>query len=89
MTALQVMLDAVTARAQVWPLVFTVRETQAGHIGVAIPSVGIPQAHLACRDCGQSVICLSPDLGAPDGYQVAPGQITASAAAHIRQCHDS
>lgn len=87
MTPLEAMMAEKTALAPAWPLTFMVRETQPGHIGVAIPSVGIRQAHLTCGLCGQSVICLSPDLSRDGGYQVTVGQISASSAAHICQRH--
>ena len=42
--------------------------------------------HLACDRCGQSVICLSPDIrGAP--YRVSAAEILAGILAHLRQCH--
>jgi hypothetical protein len=78
-------------RADSWPVLFVIRETEPGHDRG--PSV--PQAHLVCTACAQSVICLSPDLGAvaagyvSAGYLVSPGEIRARTLAHIRQCHDA
>ena len=89
--SLQDMLDAVTARASGWPVVLDFRETGPDHIGVDMRvRPGTRQAHLACGQCGQSVLCLNTDLDrASSGYQVTPGGITASVAAHMRQCHEN
>ena len=82
------------ARADSWPVLFVIRETEPGHDRGA----GVAQAHLVCTSCAQSVICLSPDLGRggvlrggypPAGYMVSPGEIAARTLAHIRQCHDA
>lgn len=78
-------------RAASWPVLFVIRETEPGHDRGA----GVAQAHLVCTGCAQSVICLSPDLGAvaagyvSAGYQVSPGEIAARTLAHVRQCHDA
>jgi hypothetical protein len=71
-------------RAAGWPVLFVVRETEPGHL----MGSGVPQAHLVCTACAQSVICLNPDTHGP-GYLVWPGEITARTLAHIRQCHDA
>lgn len=79
------------ARASVWPVLFVIRETGPEHAR----GPDVPQAHLICTACTQSVICLSPDAGsAADGYLSAgylirPADVTARTLAHIRQCHDA
>jgi hypothetical protein len=76
------------ARADSWPVLFVIRETEPGHDR----GVGVAQAHLVCTGCAQSVICLSPDLAGnrtATGYLLTPGDITARTLAHIRQCHDA
>jgi hypothetical protein len=79
------------ARADSWPVLFVIRETEPGHDRGA----GVAQAHLVCTSCAQSVICLSPDAGSAAagyvsaGYLVSPGEIAARTLAHIRQCHDA
>lgn len=80
------------ARADSWPVLFVIRETDETNTRWR---AGQPQAHLICTACTQSVICLSPDAGsAADGYLsagylITPGDVTARTLAHIRQCHDA
>ena len=80
--------DAHRDLADAWPLEVAEDETAPGHDRGA----GIEQVHLRCGapGCGQSVICLNPDvLAGPHGYAVTPGVIAAQTLAHIRQCHDA
>jgi hypothetical protein len=72
-------------RAGSWPLLFVIRHTEPGHQRGA----SIPQAHLVCTGCAQSVICLNPDIRDWTGYLITPGDITARTLAHIRLCHSA
>lgn len=77
-------------RAASWPVLFVIRETEPGHDR----GEGVPQAHLICTGCAQSVVCLSPDVRpieqrAMAGYLLSPGEIAARTLAHVRQCHDA
>lgn len=83
MTSLAAMLADVTARASAWPVTLEIRSTEAGHAR----GEGVPQAHLACGECGQSAFCLSPDMGA-GAYAVTGEMLLAGVAAHLRQSHD-
>lgn len=79
--------DEQVAVADSWPLVMAEDVTVPGHDRGG----GIEQAHLRCNadGCGQSVICLNPDvLAGPRGYALTAGEIAAATLAHIRQCHD-
>jgi hypothetical protein len=73
------------ARADSWPVLFVLRDTEPGHL--LGPSV--QQAHLVCTACAQSVICLNPDTRNWTGYLVNPGEVTARTLAHIRLCHNA
>jgi len=67
------------------------RETEgpvhrASDFGAYETDVPLGTVHLACDRCGQSVLCLSPDVrGAP--YRVSAAEILAGILAHLRQCH--
>lgn len=70
---------AVTAG---WAVSYVSRETSQNHARGG----GVPQAHLVCVSCDQSVVCLSLD-SAGMGYVLTPGEVTARTLAHIRQRH--
>lgn len=72
----------VVAVARDWPVAYVSRETSPNHFR----GPGIAQAHLVCRVCDQSVVCLSPGPGLT-GYLLTVTGITAQVTAHIRQRH--
>lgn len=77
-------IEVITARAQAWPVTVETPHTEEGHIR----GEGVPQAHLTCAECGQSVFLLSPDTR--EGFYVATLEtITAGVAAHLRVSHES
>jgi hypothetical protein len=77
-------IQVITARAQTWPVTVEFRSTEGGHAR----GEDVPQAHLTCGECGQSVFCLSPDTR--DGFYLATVEtITAGIASHLRISHES
>jgi hypothetical protein len=84
LSTLQHEIDVITARAQRWPVMVSHSVTEAGHAR----GEGVPQDHLICGECRQSVFCFSPD--AREGtYRVSLEEITAGVAAHLRVSHES
>jgi hypothetical protein len=80
--------------AATWPVRAVSRQTEPGHFLVDkehLERGGAPftQTHLIClyQDCGQSVICLAPDITRP-GYRLDVATIQAGVLAHIRVCHE-
>jgi hypothetical protein len=84
LSSLQHEIGVITARAREWPVTVELRSTEDAHAR----GEGVPQAHLTCGECGQSVFCLSPDTR--EGfYLVTVETITAGVASHLRISHDS
>lgn len=83
MSRLDAEVERVTRQGMEWPVELVIRDTEPGHERGA----GISQAHLACRQCGQSAFCLSPDIS-QGAYVVTGSAVVAGIAAHMRQSHD-
>jgi hypothetical protein len=88
---------AWTSAAANWPAVVEERLTDPGQLGpdglIVAQDEGrleltepVPQFHLCCAPCGQSVMCLSPGTGKP--YQVTTAQQTAQILGHLRRSHE-
>jgi hypothetical protein len=45
----------------------------------------VPQFHVVCAECGQSVLCASPGTGQP--YQFATADQLAAILSHLRRSH--
>ena len=90
--------QAWTDAAATWSTVVEERLTDPGQLGpdgliIALDEgrmelkEPVPQFHLCCGECGQSVMCLSPGTGQP--YQVTTADMTAGILAHLRRSHPS
>lgn len=87
-TLFQRMLAEAQAVAREWPLQFVTRETDANHyVTTWEGKPPVAQHHLVCRQCRQSVYCLSADHNAP-GFCFNWDDVLAQVTAHVRQVHE-
>jgi hypothetical protein len=80
-------LDAAAA----WPVRVIARETdgpvwRANLVGTRKTYGVVRELHLCCAECGQSVLCLSPDIwGEP--YRTTAAAVSAGILRHLRLSH--
>lgn len=75
-------LVTVSGIAAAWPVTFDLRLTEEGNSR----GPGVPQAHLVCDRCQQSVFCLSADTRA-GAYVTGALRYIYAVLRHVREVH--
>lgn len=78
--------------AGAWPVYVDSRETsgrvwRGNMVGTRMTYGTVRELHLRCGRCGQSVMCLSPDVRG-ESYRVMVADMTSGILAHMRRSHE-